>query len=359
MSSAPSFAVDAHVLTGRPQGTRTVLLTLLRAIADLGEACRFVLYAHDVAAARRVIDRPGFAYRPIPAGSAAMRLLVHLPAMLARDRPAAALFQYIAPPTWRGRSVVAVHDILPLTHPWLFPRGFQLRSRVLFTMSIARARRVIAVSEFTQAALAARFPACTGKLRLVVNGPSFPLAAYAAPPAPATGERIVLAVGRLERRKNMPLLARAFVRAAVPDLRLVIVGRGERGHSCDLPQHPAIEVRADDDDDELIALYRRAALFVMPSSAEGFGLPLLDATLFGVPAIAARCCALPEVGGRGCRYFDPDAPDAEGVLAGVIRGHSGDSPIVPPAAWPAQQMARFDPAKSARALIRSLEEAAA
>jgi glycosyltransferase involved in cell wall biosynthesis len=47
----------------------------------------------------------------------------------------------------------------------------------------------------------------------------------------------------------------------------------------------------------LAALYRRAALLVMPSEVEGFGLPVIEAMACGTPVIASDLPVLREVGG--------------------------------------------------------------
>ena len=49
------------------------------------------------------------------------------------------------------------------------------------------------------------------------------------------------------------------------------------------------------DDDVLRALYQQARLFVLPSLYEGFGLPVLEASLCGCPAVASNVSAVPEV----------------------------------------------------------------
>jgi len=67
---------------------------------------------------------------------------------------------------------------------------------------------------------------------------------------------------------------------------------------------------------DLPGLYAAAALFVMPSLAEGFGLPLLEAMACGAACIASNISAMPEVLSRGDARFDPhDAP----ALATLMR----------------------------------------
>ena len=55
-------------------------------------------------------------------------------------------------------------------------------------------------------------------------------------------------------------------------------------------------------------LYRQASMVVVPSFAEGFGIPALEAMAMGVPVIAANRGALPEVIGEAGLLVDPDDP---------------------------------------------------
>jgi glycosyltransferase involved in cell wall biosynthesis len=56
---------------------------------------------------------------------------------------------------------------------------------------------------------------------------------------------------------------------------------------------------------ELKELYWGAAALLLPSFAEGFGIPMLEAMATGTPVIASRAASLPEVGGEAPFYFDP------------------------------------------------------
>jgi glycosyltransferase involved in cell wall biosynthesis len=71
--------------------------------------------------------------------------------------------------------------------------------------------------------------------------------------------------------------------------------------------------------DELVALYRRAALVAVPSRYEGFGLPAAEAMACGTPVVASAAGALPEVveAAGGGVLVRPDSPEA---LAAGIRG---------------------------------------
>ena len=78
------------------------------------------------------------------------------------------------------------------------------------------------------------------------------------------------------------------------------------------------------DDADLAALYAGASLVVMPSRAEGFGLPVLEAMNLGVPVITSEDPAMREVGGGATQTFPVGDPNA---LGSAIVGVLGDAPL--------------------------------
>jgi glycosyltransferase involved in cell wall biosynthesis len=56
------------------------------------------------------------------------------------------------------------------------------------------------------------------------------------------------------------------------------------------------------DRDVLAAVYRRAALVLLPSAREGFGLPVIEAMACGTPVVASDLDVLREVGGDTATY---------------------------------------------------------
>jgi glycosyltransferase involved in cell wall biosynthesis len=59
---------------------------------------------------------------------------------------------------------------------------------------------------------------------------------------------------------------------------------------------------------ELRSLYRQARAVLVPSLAEGFGIPVLEAMATGAPVLTSNVTSLPEVGGPAPFYFDPRNP---------------------------------------------------
>jgi glycosyltransferase involved in cell wall biosynthesis len=351
---------DGHVLTGKFQGTRTTLGNLLNALASHVDPGEIGVFCDDPAEARRnlgdsnpMIDRLQFV--AMTTRSSLKRLLIDLPRQLKKIGAKYGVFNYIAPV--QGSSIVFIHDILPITHPNFFPLVFRIRSAIWFYISVHRARLVVCVSDYSAQALLRNFGrGLAHKVRTIRNGPSFPVDVYFAP-RPEARRRSILCVGRIEQRKNVHLLIEAFTQANVPDVELVIVGSYDQGFAYDFPDDPRIRRITGIDEPGLIALFREASLFVYPSAAEGFGLPLLDAVLFGIPTLASDRTAMPEVAGELAEYFDPTAAGAAQWLAGRIAGHFEDRPVVPPSLDARRvhaEMLSWDSA--ARALLQAVRE---
>lgn len=219
------------------------------------------------------------------------------------------------------RQVVTFHDLFPIENPeWystVYARWYGLAMRRL----AAGAMHLIAVSEYTKSRLVKVLGCSPENVTVIPNGCHVGQRAHedqigeAAAGLKLPGRRYVLSLGSLERRKNVPALLQAWseIQAQLPsDLWLVIAGSqpdaavyGELG-SCLSPTR--VFYTGYVPEQFLSGLYSGAELFVFPSLAEGFGLPLLEAMACGVRCLSSSSTSLPEVGGEAVRYFDPACP---------------------------------------------------
>ena len=119
----------------------------------------------------------------------------------------------------------------------------------------------------------------------------------------------ILTVGKLEPRKNIPMLIKAFIASGLSDKTdLVIVGAHGWGD---------LELNVPDDikesivflgyvpDDDLSSLYTYAELFVYPSIYEGFGYPVIEAMLTGTPVATSTSSSTGELAQDYAHTFDP------------------------------------------------------
>jgi glycosyltransferase involved in cell wall biosynthesis len=201
----------------------------------------------------------------------------------------------VAPPT-RRPLVVTVHDLVAVEHPELHPvRTVELQRQRL--LQLDRAAAIIAVSNSTADALV-RLGIARERIHVTQLGLT-PLPAPAAVSLPPG--RFILAVGTAEPRKGHELLIAAFAAAGLSDVYVVFAGP-TAGRS-DLMRRLATELGIGErlvilgqvDDAVLSGLYLRASALCMPSVAEGFGLPVLEALSVGLPVVASDIAALREV----------------------------------------------------------------
>jgi glycosyltransferase involved in cell wall biosynthesis len=239
---------------------------------------------------------------------------------------------YVVPPTRRAARVVTVHDLTPVRFPELCEPVARAYPR-LVRRAVARGAMVHTPSRAVAAEVVALLGVPADRVRAVAHGIDRPPAPTPNVPAgQLPAGRYVLALGRVEPRKDLPGLTRAFdaVAAAEPDVELVIAGPVGWGEGA---LAEAVGAAAHGDRVRRIgwvgegakaALLEGAALFVYPSRYEGFGLPPLEAMAAGVPVVATRAGAVPEVVGDAARLVDVGDTDglAEAMLE-VLRATNG------------------------------------
>lgn len=127
----------------------------------------------------------------------------------------------------------------------------------------------------------------------------------------------LLSIGRLEKRKNIINLIKAFelLKRDGWGGELVLVGKDGYGYSeikkaiLGSPYQEDIIEKGFISEEEKLQILQTATAFVFPSFYEGFGMPLLEAFAAGVPVAASNVSSLPEIGGDACIYFNPDDID--------------------------------------------------
>ncbi|CAM3294133.1 glycosyltransferase [Corallococcus soli] len=126
--------------------------------------------------------------------------------------------------------------------------------------------------------------------------------------APLHGRPYLLHVGSAIRRKRLDVLFEVFaaLRAKHPDLLLLQQGGAldatQRAQVRRLGLEDALVQPPRQERPTLAGLYRRASAVLVPSEAEGFGLPVIEALACGAPVVASDLPVLREVGADACTY---------------------------------------------------------
>lgn len=141
----------------------------------------------------------------------------------------------------------------------------------------------------------------------------------------------ILHVGSTIPRKRVDVLLRVFagIRGEFRDARLIRVSGpftpGQAALVRELGIEQAVTVLPFIPATTLAALYRRAALVIIPSEAEGFGLPLAEAMACGTSVVASDLPALREVGGEAALFASAGDVAAMTQLAlSVLRNRDGE-----------------------------------
>ena len=253
--------------------------------------------------------------------------------------------------------VVTVHDVA-----WLHVQGHaRAYARYYFgKFSLAQYRAAAAIvvnSSFSRGALLEVLDGIPAQsVRVVYPGVSPDFCEIAR----AADGRTILAVGTVERRKNLERLIRLL-----PELdgaRLVAVGPlTEYAAHCAalaarLDVTSRVELRGYVSREELLTLYRDAAVVALPSRYEGFGYPAAQALCAGVPCVVSDCASLPEIAGEDATVAGVD--DEAAWAAALAAALSGEAEAHA-ASVRANAIARFSWEASAAEMQRVYESVAA
>ncbi len=203
-------------------------------------------------------------------------------------------------------AVVTIHDMVWRVAPETMHPLNRLLDTTLMPLALARADRVIAVSEDTTNRIAeycGRHDVTT-----IHNAPrETPHAVPFQHPRP-----YFLFVGTKEPRKNLRGTVEGFRRALAAGLDhdLVLVGPtgwGESGLDGTVASDRIVDLGTISDE-HLAGVYQACMALVLASFYEGFGIPLLEAMQYGKPVVTSGTGATAEVAGDAAILVDPGNP---------------------------------------------------
>lgn len=221
-------------------------------------------------------------------------------------------------PVLHRNHLVVLHDAQVFRRPDFFSWRYLALHRTLGHL-LARRATIATVSAFSRNELAEVLSLDPASIPVVPNSaehfasvdPDFSiietlrLAPY----------QFFLFVGSMTKNKNVETAIRAAEQLGRTDFPLVVIG----GDNSKVFGGGTTETRAGIviagrlKDQEIAALFARAAAFVFPSLYEGFGIPPLEAMYFACPVIASSAPAIRETCADAAVYFDP--LDADELLA--------------------------------------------
>ena len=230
-------------------------------------------------------------------------------------------------------KIVTLHDLMSITHADILLTGkYKLLKPVFRYMAkmLKHADMLICVSRHTQEEMKRLLAPQIPNSALVLQGAG----AQFVPAEPEETARVIrkyclpqrfmLFLGGLSATKNLPALLKAL--SICPELPKLAIAGAARQQDIEamrrqFPNSDALWLGKIPEED-IVPLYSAALLYVMPSLAEGFGLPLAEAMACGTPPACSNRPPLTEVVQDAAFLFDPENPEN---IAQTLR-QAADSP---------------------------------
>lgn len=251
-------------------------------------------------------------------------------------------FSLTIPFVKKHKTIVTVHDLIPIIFPEHFPAG--IKGNIRWQMQKYNLRKIdgiIVNSQATKIDLLKIVGVQEEKIGLtyLAAGEAFKeikdarlrneiIKKYNLP------EKFALYVGDATWNKNVPMLLEAIEKVDVP---LVIAGKALAEENIDttnvwnnslvasqqlISQNKKILNLGFVPTEDLVQLYNIATVFVFPSLYEGFGLPVVEAMQSGCPVITTKGGSLEEIGGEGVYYVENNVADLATAITTVMSSES-------------------------------------
>ncbi len=237
-------------------------------------------------------------------------------------------FVHLIPKGNLQTAAVVVYDLLDLDYPDEVTTGRSLSLLKNRLSYIKYASRIITISYFSKLRIVAHFDIDPEQIEVI------PIGVDSAKFHPVSSQEkqqirnrlgipsrafVILYVGSEQRRKNLLTMARALAQLSQSTANILFVKIGKPQSTMaskkfrellkvsELTKNSVFIDYATDM--ELPDWYSSADVFVFPSVAEGFGIPLLEAMASGTPIITTKLSSIPEVvGDTAIMVDDPFNP---------------------------------------------------
>lgn len=331
------IGIDIRNIGKQRTGDEVVFFNLVKNLADIDNENEYLLFTDitDATALQYIgvifgiENKKNFQIVSLKSPNKFIWNLWTLPQYLKKNPVDVYHTQYITPffVSKEIKIITHIHDVSFLAYPEFIKKTDLFFLKLLIPISLKRADKIIAVSEFTKNEIVKYYKTDPQKIEVVYNavGEDFLQSDYSGNELFEIRkkynlpEEFILYIGTLQPRKNIPMLIRAFAGAKEksPGTKLVLAGN-RNAHNFDSNIDKEIErLKISDsvifpgfvDEKDKSALFQLAKAFVFPSLYEGFGIPILEAMSQKIPVLASDILIHREIAGNGVLYFNPDSID--------------------------------------------------
>lgn len=243
---------------------------------------------------------------------------IKLPKILHDLKPNLIHFPHFnVPILYDGKFVVTIHDLIhqhysmerSSTHGKLIFNAKKFGYNKVFEIAIKKSLKILVPSYFVKDQLINEWK--IGQDKIMVTPEAVDDKISRSKKNVRLPEKVrppyIFYVGNAHPHKNIEGLIQAFLKLRKIEKNLQLVLSGKENYFWEYLKkkysNPDIIYTGFVTDEELVAFYKNAEVYIEPSLEEGFGLPLLEAFSLGCPVVASDVGSLKEVGGDAVHYF--------------------------------------------------------
>ncbi len=268
-------------------------------------------------------------------------------------------------------QLLVIHDLDFIHHPGFNKRSHTFYYKRYIPRCIAKASKLITVSEYSKKEIIHNYPFAAGKVERIYNGVSDrfkPLNFQQKDEIRkkyTEGREYFLYAGSIHPRKNLVNLLKGFSlfkKRQQSAMKLIIAGRLAWMSVPFVESLKSYKYREDVilvgyvPEQELPLLMAAAYAFVYPSLMEGFGLPVLESMACGVPAITSENSAMGEIAADAAVYVDPNDPAS--IASEMMHLYKDEDFRATLSARGIKRAAQFDWQKTAAGFWQVIQQAA-
>ena len=207
------------------------------------------------------------------------------------------------------KSIVMIHDVIPLVLPELFPAA-SLEWSKKFKAIAAQASRVVTISQTSSNDIAQHLGIDITKIDVIYNGVTALTTNNHFDVSTLPKTPYVVYLGSHDKHKNLDVILEAMADPITSDTHLCLIGSNKECESivkC-LKIEGKVSFLGRLTDGDASYVIKNAVALVFPSLYEGFGLPPMEAALLGTPSICSNVHAMDELLKDAALFASPNNP---------------------------------------------------
>jgi len=310
------IGIESHFAEREGSGNCTYTQNLIRSLALIDKENKYILYCENkdfyfYKEIKRV--NPNFKIVELRVKNIFFKIPFYLGFITYKDKVDVIHTQYYCPLISRGKRVVTIHDIIPIIYPEVFNWFEIFKQKFILPLFIRRADKIITGSDKSKEDICSYLKVKGNKIVRIYDGVSKDYKIIDHDKEIDVLNKFgirgsyIYYIGRLDPRKNLKNVIKAFMRVAARDNSIILVIAGNKNEYFGKLDNLVKEYNLEEkvkfigyiSNKDNIRLLNFAEFFIFPSLYEGFGLPVLEAMACGCPVITSKWSSLGEIA-EGC-----------------------------------------------------------